>query len=291
MNGRVVELDRSGQVALRAGEPQHGPEPARRGQRDETETRQHRARPTEPQPGHSEPQRTQEEQHRLADPARQPEQERGADERTHVPLSHSPGTQCEPGGERGLDRVGEADHSVRPEQRARGEPEGRQDRDPTAVELPSESIEQEHRERAGRDGERAERRGRIRERGREQPTEAHIQDVARRMGLVPDDVEPIEGERELDRVPGGQDARTVGPAAGKGQAPDGQREDPVRARHRAPRARCGSGPPGQGGDSADGSGVMRAGGGEEFQAEVRRPSSPRGPSRPSRSSRPRSALS
>jgi hypothetical protein len=102
--------------------------------------------------------------------------------------------------------------------------------------LPPESIQQEDRNHAGGDGQGSECRGRIGKHDRDQPAQRHVENVAGGVGLVPDHVELVEGQRELHRVPRGKKARSIGPAAGERQAPDGQRQDPVLSRHRDSRA-------------------------------------------------------
>ena len=233
---RLVELDGGGQIAIDAGQPQHRPEPGRRREQHEAEAGKDGPRPPEPAPRHAEPERAQDQQHRLAHPARQTEQHGRGDERPHAPLSHRPRADRDPGGERSLGGVGEADHAVRPEQRAHDEPERGQRR----------------RRRGHRGATRAGRARAPRPRSRQwpdpprvaagspstmrgEPTERHVEDVARRVRLMPDHVVPLEGERELDRVPGRQEAHPVGPAGRQGQAGEGQGERPVRPRHRDTR--------------------------------------------------------
>ena len=74
-------------------------------------------------------------------PPARPSSDGGGQERAHASLSHRPRAGRHPGGERGLGRVGEADHAVRPEQRAHDESERGQRGDAAPVEMPPEPVE------------------------------------------------------------------------------------------------------------------------------------------------------
>ena len=286
---RLVELDGRGDVPLGPGQPQHRPEPGRRRQPDETEPGEHRARPPEPPPCHPEPERAEDHQHRLAHAPGETEQQGRADEGADAAPAHPPRAERHAGRERGLGGVGEADHAVRPEERARREAERGGGGDAPAVEPPPQAVDQEHRERARSDGQPPEGRGRVPEHGRQQPAERHVEDVARGVRLVPDDVVVSEGKRELDRVPGRQEAGPVGPAGRERQGRDAQRQGPVRPGHGGRRS--GPGRRGRDGHVRDGhwvgEGVGR-GTSEAASVGLRRPSSPREASPPSRSAPPRS---
>ena len=227
---RLVELEARGDVAFHAGEPQHRAEPRDRRQQYEPETGQDRPRPPEPAPGHAEPERTHDQQHRLPHAAGQSQEHRRADERSATSSPHRPRGDRDARGQSGLGGVGETDHAVGPEQRAHREPESGQQGGPAAVQMPAEMVDEEHRDRARQRREPVERGRRVAGYHLGQAPERHVEDVPRRMRLMPHDVVPLEGERELDRVPGWQDTGAVRPARRQGQGRDGESEGPVRSR-------------------------------------------------------------
>src|SRR6185436_17512952 len=173
--------------------------------------------------------------------AREPEGERAPVERGHVSPQRPVGEPRHHRGREGLPRVGEPDRAVEPEERAHREQRRGHHRGGALVEAEREMVEDEGAAGAEQDRERHVGERGIREGGVEEPPEGHVEQVARRVRLVLRDVELVQGERELHRVPVVEHAGPVGPAREERhhRQPEGQREIDVRSEEadRPPPAR------------------------------------------------------
>src|SRR5437879_13314037 len=94
----------------------------------------------------------------------------------------------------------------------------------------SQVVDDERREPAEGDRERGVGRRRIVEPGVDQTAENHVEDVARRMGLVLGHVVLPNGHRELNGVPVVERARPVGQPGDDRQEGEGSRVEKIEAR-------------------------------------------------------------
>ena len=237
----VGELERRGEIPIEASaEPDHRHEPRQRRNRDHRQPDHDRADTAETDHGRSEPQREQEQQHRLAQSTRQAEISRREPGVGLTPLERAEGEVGDGDRAERLAGVRQPDGTVEPEERADGQERGRGQCGRPVVDLPGEIEHDEGRQSAEDDGEQRIGSGRITEPGVHDPAEPDVQDIARRMGLVLADVVLAQRERELDGVPVVEHPRAEGQSGEDRQQRERHRAEQVETRRGAGHGRRGT---------------------------------------------------